>query len=152
MSTPTLSPTQTAPSARPWWLAAGAVLVLGILVGVAWSTIALLQVVDRPAGFARTTVPGSVSVQLARGERSVVYAEYDRSTTLPALTVTVTGPDAATVPTHPFLGDLIYDVPDQPDRLGSAVSSFDATTAGTTRSPHLQGPPPATPRSPSAPT
>ena len=75
MSTPTLSPTQTGPSARPWWLAAGAVLVLGILVGVAWSTIALLQVVDRPAGFARTTVPGSVSVQLTRGERSVVYAE-----------------------------------------------------------------------------
>ena len=43
----------------------------------------------------------------------------------------MTGPDAATVPTHPFLGDLIYDVPDQPDRRGNAVSSFDATTAGT---------------------
>jgi hypothetical protein len=131
MSTLTPFSPQTAPSTRPRWLAAGAVVVLGVLVGLAWSTVALLRMVDRPAGFARTTVPGSVSVQLARGERSVVYIESDRSTTLPALTVTVTGPNGATVTTHPIRGDLVYDVPDQPNRLGNAVGSFDANTAGT---------------------
>ncbi len=131
MSTLTPFSPQTTPSTRPWWLAAGTVLVLGVLVGLAWSTVALLRMVDRPAGFARTTVPGSVSLQLARGERSVVYAEHDRSTTLPALSVTVTGPNGASVTTHTFRGDLVYDVPDQPNRLGNAVSSFDAHTAGT---------------------
>jgi len=131
MTTPAPSHATATSSARPWWLAAGAVAVLGLLLGLAWSAFALLRMVDRPSDFARTTVPGSVSIQLVRGDRSVIYLESDHSTTIAGVAVSVTGPEGETVTMRTIRGEVVYDVPDQDGRRGTAVESFEARTDGT---------------------
>ena len=130
MTSPAPPHNTTTPPARPWWIAAGVVVVLGLLLGLAWSAFALLRVVDRPSEFARTTVPGSVAVQLARGDRSVVYVESDRSTPTAGVVVSVTGPEGETVSTGTIRGDIVYDVPNKDGRRGTAVKSFAARTDG----------------------
>jgi hypothetical protein len=116
-------------TARRGYVLAAVLAVVGVLGAGVWGGIVVLDQLDAPSAFVRTS-PGE-AVDLLAGEH-VLYVEGAAPDVLG--TVSVTGPDGAAVDLRP-VGDLRYDVPadlvdGRDDVLGTAVGTFDADAPG----------------------
>jgi hypothetical protein len=131
---PPSTSTPPRPSTRGYWI--GGLLTATAVVGaVVWVVVAFFDYQHQIDRFPRTTIPGVATVQLSDTSTQVLYYENTRGTTTPTLTelgLTVTAPNAATVPVTAYKGDLRYDVPSN-GRIGRAVAEFHPTQPGAYR-------------------
>ena len=115
-------------SSRSWLWPGIGVAVVGLIVGLVIGITSYgdsQQLIDT---FARTSVPGTVRVQVDEPGRQVVYYEGDLGIDLEDLVVDITGPAGATVANAPYGGELIYETTNL--TLGRAIATFDATRIG----------------------
>lgn len=128
---PLTTPARRRPSTAGYWLGA-VVAVLATLGALAWGISTFLGWQTHVEDFARLTPPGMVSVSVSDPDTRYLYLEHDRSTAVPSVpTVTVTGPSGTEVPSTAYRAQLRYDVPDEADRIGDAVLTFEADEPGT---------------------
>lgn len=113
---------------KPAWMG-GLLVLLGFLLAIWWGTATYLGMVDDLTGLRRVRIPSARVVVLDEG-RQVLSVESDRLAPFSDLRFAVVGPDGAAVPVDPYGGDLRYDVPDQPGRVGQAVATFEAGSPG----------------------
>src|SRR5690349_7611094 len=92
-----------------YWMAA-MVATLGLAAAIAFGLIGTLRTLDRPDGFARAAIPGTLTVTGPAGGRQVVYYEGDTRPGWRGLDVRVIGPDGAAVPVIAYRGDRQYAV------------------------------------------
>jgi hypothetical protein len=112
--------TQAGPSKTGYW-AAALLAVLALTVAIAFGTIGTLRTLDRPDGFGRTAIPGTLTVTGAAGGEQVVYYEGHVRTGWRRLDIRVIGPDGAAVPVSAYHGDLEYD---HEGRVANAIATF----------------------------
>lgn len=116
---------------RGWksgWI--GGLLVLsGFGLAMWWGAATYLGMVDDLAGLRRVPIPSARVVVLDEGTE-ILSVESGRLATFSDLRFAVVGPDGAAVPVDPHEGDLRYDVPDQPGRVGRAVATFETGSPG----------------------
>lgn len=116
--------------------AAALVAGAGLAVSLIWALTALVDQVQRPAQFARATLPGQVQVELTQPGPHVIYHEAapgsgateSATGSLSASEVDIRDPDGALVPVEPYGADLRYD---HDGVLGTAVGLFSAPRTGT---------------------
>jgi MFS family permease len=117
---------------RGWLLAAAVVLVLGVLVAGAWSAYGVLTAWRAPEGFARTTLPGTVSVHVSDAGTQWLYYEHPAGAPAPSLEdlrVRVVSPSGRAVASETTTLTVRYDVGG--GDLATAVGTFAAATPGT---------------------
>ena len=107
----------------------GLVVLLGFGLATWWGAATYLGMVDDLAGLRRVQIPSARVVVLDAGTQ-ILSVESGRLATFSDLRFAVVGPDGADVPVDPYEGDLRYDVPDQPGRVGRAVAMFETGTPG----------------------
>ena len=118
-------------STRRGWMAGwtgGLLALLAFGVAIWWGATTYLGMVDDLAALRRVTIPSTQVVVLDAGTQ-VVSVENNRQPAASDLRFTVVGPDGIAVRVDPYDGDLRYDVPDQPGRVGRGVATFEAATA-----------------------
>ncbi|HEX6888604.1 MAG TPA: hypothetical protein VF143_10910 [Candidatus Nanopelagicales bacterium] len=125
------SPPARPGSGRRGYALAVLVAVVGATAAALWAVTGFLDQVQRPEQFARAEVPGVTSVAITQTGPHVVYVEGSGSGTVEAADLAVIGPQGAPVGVRPYVGDLRYDVPGAPGRVGTAVAVFDAGRTGT---------------------
>jgi hypothetical protein len=108
---------------------AGLLVLLGIGLAIWWGAATYLGMVDDLRGLHRVQVPSARMVVLDEGTQ-ILSVESGRLATFSDLRFAVVGPDGAAVPVDPYEGDLRYDVPDQPGRVGRAVATFETGSPG----------------------
>jgi hypothetical protein len=113
---------------RPGWMA-GLLVLLGIGLAIWWGAATYLGMVDNLAGLRRVQIPSARVVVLDEGTQ-ILSVESGRLTAFSDLRFAVVGEDGAVVPVDPYEGDLRYDVPDQPGRVGRAVATFETDSPG----------------------
>ncbi len=116
-------------STAGYWIAL-AILVGGIASAVVWGIASVVDVADRADGFPHATVPGDVVVQVTEAGDQMVYFSGATDASHTSLGLEVVAPDGASIPLTPY--DLTLEV-DVAGRLGRAVATFPAATAGTYR-------------------
>lgn len=121
-------PPPTTGRGKPGWMG-GLVVLLGFGLAIWWGTATYLGMVDDLAGLRRVQIPSAGVVALEEGTQ-ILSVESGRLATFSDLRFAVRGPDGATVPVGPYDGDLRYDVPDQPGRVGHAVATFETSSPG----------------------
>ncbi len=127
----TTSPATRADATRRGYVLAVLVALVGSMATALWAVTGFLDQVQRPEEFARTEVPGVMSVELSQAGSHVIYVEGAGPVRLTAAALSVIDPEQVTVPVHPYDLDLRYDVPAHPGRLGTAIATFDADRTGT---------------------
>lgn len=123
-----LPPATVGRGGKPGWMG-GLVALLGFGLAIWVGTATYVGMVDDLAGLRRAQIPSARVVVLGEGTQ-VLFVESDRLAPFADLRFAVVGPDGATVPVDPYDGDLRYDVPDQPDRVGRAVATFETGSPG----------------------
>ena len=114
---------------RPGWIA-GIFVFLGVGIAIWWGVASYLGMLDRISAFERFGPPSTqVSVTLDAGT-NVLYVEAARRTPPPDIRFTIVDPSGRTVAVRTYEGDLRYDVPDEPGRIGRAVATFEANVEG----------------------
>jgi hypothetical protein len=108
-----------------YWIAA---LVTGIalVAAIAFGIVGTLRTLDRPDDFARTAIPGALTVTGAAGGEQVIYYEGDARPGWRRLDVRVIGPGGMAVPVSAYHDDLEYDAD---GRVAKAIATF-ATAGG----------------------
>jgi hypothetical protein len=119
------------PSSLGYWIG-GALIAAACLAAVIWAVLAFVGYTNQVNSFQRMTVPGTATIHVTQATTRVLYYESrGPAPSLGQLGIHVTGPAGGAVTVTPYSGDLRYDVPPlNPTRVGKAVASFDATTAG----------------------
>jgi hypothetical protein len=107
----------------------GLLVLLGLGVAIWWGATTFLGMVDDLAALRRVTIPGTRVVVLDAGTQ-VISVENDRQAAASDLRFAVVGPGGIAVRVDPYDGDLRYDVPDRPGRVGRAVAMFEAAIEG----------------------
>jgi hypothetical protein len=118
------------PSAGWYWVAA-VVAVGGLVAAVAWGVWSYGQLSEQVTEFARTSVPGAVTVTVDEPGELTVYYEAPRvagEEFVPPLDVSVTDPAGVALPSAAYKGDIRLDIP---DHVAIAVSTFEASADGT---------------------
>lgn len=119
------------PSTAGYWVGA-LVAVLTTLSALGWGAFAFLGWQAQVEDFPRLTAPGTATVSVTETGTRFVYLEHDRSTAVPSVPdVTVTGPSGAEVPVTAYRAEMRYDVPNDANRIGDAVLTFQADEPGT---------------------
>jgi len=113
---------------EPGWIG-GLLVLLGIGLAIWWGVATYVGMVDDLQRLRRVQIPSTQVVTLDEGTQ-ILSVENDRLATFSDLRFSVVGPDGASVPVDPYEGDLRYDVPDQPGRVGRAVATFDTGSPG----------------------
>lgn len=114
---------------RPRWMA-GTLVFVGVGVAIWWGVASYLGMLDRISAFERAPIPSSRVTEIAEPVRKVLYVEAARRTPLPDVRFTVLDPRGQAVEVRTFEGDLRYDVPGEPGRIGRAVATFEADAEG----------------------
>ena len=128
---PSPTPAGRRPSPAGYWLGA-LVAVLTTLSALGWGATAFLGWQAHVQEFPRLTYSGTTTVSVTETGTRFLYLEHDRSAAAPSVpTVTVTGPSGAAVPVAAYRVDLRYDVPNDANRIGDAVLTFQAEEPGT---------------------
>ena len=115
-----------------WYLAAGTVFVLGLLAAGAWAVVGVVAAWQAPDGFARSTLPGSATVQVTDAGTQWLYYEHTDGTpvaSLDQLGVRITAPDGQSATPQPTSFTMAYDA--KAGDVGTAIATFNATTPGT---------------------
>lgn len=95
------------------YVAAALVAVLGIAAGIALIVSGIRTYIDKVEGFERVDVPGSAEVSLEDDGGYSIYYErpgLDNESTLPSISVAVTGPDGAPVDLDRYHSEVSYSV------------------------------------------
>ena len=121
-------PPRTVPSIAGYLLAA-LLAVAGIVAGVALIVSGIRSYIDKVEGFERFPVPDSRAVELDDGGHSIYFERpgLDSEEALPAISVSVTGPDGDPVPLDDYDSDVSYSVSGHD---GRGVFTFRADEAG----------------------
>lgn len=114
--------------ARSWFWQGVGVAVVGVVAGLGFGITSYQDSQQKIDNFARSSVPGTVTVQVHEPGRQVVYYEGDQNVGLGDLVVDITDPAGATVAMAPYEGELIYETTDL--ALGRAIVWFDAAQIG----------------------
>jgi hypothetical protein len=114
---------------RPRWIA-GTLVLLGIGVAIWWGVATYLGMLDRISAFERIPIPSSEVIVTSELGTKVLYVESGRRSPLPAARFAVVDPSGRAVAVRTYEGDLRYDVPDEPARIGRAVATFEADAGG----------------------
>lgn len=109
---------------------AGTLVLLGVGVAIWWGVASYLGMLDRISAFERAPIPSSRVTVISEPVTKVLYVEAARRTPLPDVRFTVVDPSGRTVAVRTYEGDLRYDVPDEPGRMGRAVATFEANVKG----------------------
>jgi hypothetical protein len=104
-------------------------VLLGIGLAIWWGVATSVGMVDDLQGLRRVQIPSAQVVMLDDGTQ-ILSVENGRLATFADLRFAVVGPDGAAVRVDPYEGDLRYDVPDQPGRVGRAVARFETDSPG----------------------
>jgi hypothetical protein len=128
------SRTQHVPASPPktrrhGWMA-GNLAVLGWGVGIWWGVASYVGMLDRISAFERIPIPSSKVTTVSGPVTKVLYVEEARRTNVPALRFVVVDPSGRAVAVQMYEGDLRYDVPGEPGRIGRAVATFEADASG----------------------
>jgi hypothetical protein len=115
-----------------FWMAA-VVAAAGVVAAAVWATLGALAAAGSTEDFARTDLPGTVTVRVTEPQALVVYFEGDPVPDLDRLALRVTGPADRPVRVRPYDGYVRYDSPVAPGIVGTAVATFDAERGGTYR-------------------
>jgi len=118
----------TAPSRAGYWIAA-VVVVLSLAFGLGWGIPAYQHMQHDIKGFARSPMPGSISMNLPASTGRVVYYEGPGSATLDLLGLRVTGPNGEPIPVRGYSMNVEYNAPGETH--GHAVGTFDTGREGT---------------------
>jgi hypothetical protein len=126
---PTVGPPPKRASIAGYWVAA-VIATVGLAGGLAWGIPAFLDMRHSIDAFARTSIPGSVSMQLPASTGRVLYYEGEAQAVAPLtlLDVRVSGPNGEPVPVQSYAQTVEYDAPGGVP--GHAVGTFDSTGAG----------------------
>jgi hypothetical protein len=123
-----LPPPTSRRSRRGGYLLAAFIAVVGVALAAVWGVTAYASMQGHIDDFARTGIPGRVTVDVASPGGRVIYYEGVGEMPLVALDVKVVGPDGDAVHVGTYGADLRYDAPG--GQVGHAVGTFDATSAG----------------------
>lgn len=126
-STEPLAPPPPRAHRRGW--IGGTLAILGLGVAIWWGVATYLGMLDRISAFERVPIPSSEVIELEEGTQ-VLSVEADRLAPVPDVRFDVVAPDGRSVPVRTYEGDLRYDVPDAPGRIGRAVATFEANAPG----------------------
>jgi hypothetical protein len=107
----------------------GLVVLLCFGLALWWGAATYVGMVDDLEGLRRVQIPSARVIVLDEGTQ-ILSVESGRLATSSDLRFAVVGPDGVAVPVDPYEGDLRYDVPDQPGRVGRAVGTFETGTPG----------------------
>jgi hypothetical protein len=110
------------------WIA-GLLVVLGIGGAIWWGVATYLEMLDRISAFERIPIPSAETVAFDQGTQ-VLSIEANRLAPIPEVRFRIEDPDGRSVPVRTYEGDLRYDVPDHPGRIGRSVATFDADADG----------------------
>lgn len=116
-------------SSRSWFWPGIGVAAMGLIVGLAVGITSYQDSQQQVDAFARSSVPGTVTVQVDEPGRLVVYYEGDLSVGLEDLVVDITDAAGASVAIAPYGSELIYETTGP--TLGRAIATFDAAQVGT---------------------
>jgi hypothetical protein len=114
---------------RPRWIA-GTLVLFGVGVAIWWGVASYLGMLDRISALERVPIPSSRVTVISEPVTKVLYVEAARRTPVPAVRFAVVDPSGRAVAVRTYEGDLRYDVPDEPGRIGRAVATFEANAAG----------------------
>ena len=126
-----VTPLPPAPRRRPkrvGYVTAALIAVVGLTLGAVWGVSAYASMHARIDDFARTGIPGRVTMDVSSPGDRVIYYEGIGEMPLVALGVRVVGPDGEAVHVATYGADLRYDAP--AGVIGHAVGTFEATSAG----------------------
>lgn len=115
------SGTHNRPS-RSWFWAGIGVAAAGLIAGLIIGIISYQDSQRQVDAFARSSVPGTVTVQVDEPGTQVVYYEGDLSIGFEDLVVGITDPAGATVAAAPYGSELIYETSNS--TLGRAIATF----------------------------
>lgn len=116
-------------STRWYWVAA-AVAITGVVTAGIWGVYGYGQVDDRVREFARTQIPGMLTIDVAEPGELTIFFEAPRvegDEIVPALEVAVVDPVGNPVITRVLDGDFRFDTD---GRVAIAVSEFEAAATG----------------------
>jgi hypothetical protein len=130
---PTPPTTAPGPHRRTrWYIAAATVFVLGLLTAGAWAVSGVVNAWEAPDSFARSTLPGAVTVQVTDTGKQWLYYEHTDGTTVASLDqlgIRITAPAGEVVAPQGTSLTMEYDA--KTGDLGTAIGTFNATTPGT---------------------
>lgn len=115
-------------SSKSWFWPGIGIAATGLIVGLAVGIASFQDSQRQVDAFARSTVPGTVTVQVDEPGRQVIYYEGDLSVSIEDVVVDITDAAGAPVAVAPYGSELIYETADR--TLGRAIATFDATRAG----------------------
>jgi HAMP domain-containing protein len=127
-SNPYIAPPVVRRPSVAWYLAAGTLLVAGLVAAAVWVVGAVIGLNDHVDKFPRTSVPGEISAPIDSPDTYYVYYEGTADITLDRLGVTVADPTGEPVTVRPVDGGVLYDSTDR--AVGRAVGEFKASTTG----------------------
>jgi hypothetical protein len=104
-------------------------VVVGIGGAIWWGMATYLEMLDRISAFERVPIPSAESITLDQGTQ-VIAIEGNRLAPTPDVRFRVVDPDGRSVPVRIPEGDVRYDVPDEPGRIGRSVATFEANADG----------------------
>jgi len=125
-----MSTSRIRPERRHRYGSALLVAVVGMTTALVWGVTGVLDQLRQPADFARTAIPGSLTVELTRAGPHVVYYEGAGTAAVRADQLSVVDGSRQGVAVRPYRLDLRYDVPGRPAALGTAIAVFDADRTG----------------------
>lgn len=129
---PDVGPRETMPSTLGYWVGA-LVGVLGLALVGALVVMTVVRMDDHVDAFARTEIPGTVTVSLEASEGRTIYVEGLAPLPLAALDIRVTDPNGNDVVVRPYGLEFRYDVPGFPGAVGYAIGTFRTTIGGSYR-------------------
>ena len=126
----TLIPSPPPPKVkRPRWIL-GSLVILGFGVAICWGLATHLGMLDHISAFERVPIPSSEVTVISEPGTKVLYLEGGRRVTVPTVRFVVVDPSGHALPVQTYEGDLRYDVPGEPGRIGRAVATFEANDKG----------------------
>jgi hypothetical protein len=114
---------------RRRWIA-GSLVLLGVGVAIWWGVATYLGMLDRISSFERVPIPSSRVTVISEPVTKVLYVEAARPTPMTDVRFAVVDPSGRDVAVRIYEGDLRYDVPNEPGRIGRAVATFEANAEG----------------------
>ena len=113
---------------RSWLWPGVGVAAIGLIAGLVIGVTSYQDSQQQIDTFARSSVPGTVTMQVNEPGQQVVYYEGDLSVGLEDLVLGITDPVGSPVAIAPYGGELIYETTDL--TLGRALATFDAAQMG----------------------
>jgi len=121
------TPTRSRRPRSRFWLG-GTIAVVGLVAGVVFGITSYQDAQQQLDTFARTSIPGVLTVHVDEPGLRVVYYEGNQTPVIGDLAVTVTDPTGAVVDVDPFEDELIYETADLTQ--GRAMATFTADQPG----------------------